>query len=223
MEWTGFNVAQFGDPSSTEIPPVCVWPNFLPLDFKFFPFENHFTRLLSNTCHPSPISCKFVAVAGWPAPEVTWWRGSTLLANHSLTTGYDRAALAAFPAPPPPSASEGQVRTELSIPALTRDYVQANLTCRAANNNITAPLTTSLALLVYREYQHHHHLSSPPPPLDLTPPQPPPPSPQHYYTNTTNTISYPSINTTRYRNNHHRHHSLPPKSITHLPPVTITS
>lgn len=90
-----------------------------------------------------------IALGGWPAPEVTWWRGSTLLANNSLVTGYDREALAAFPAPPPPSASEGQVSTKLSIPALTRDYVQANLTCRATNNNITAPLSTSLALLLY--------------------------------------------------------------------------
>ncbi|MPC66507.1 hypothetical protein E2C01_060655 [Portunus trituberculatus] len=93
----------------------------------------------------------------WPAPEVTWWRGSTLLANNSQLTGYDKDALATFPAPPPPSASEGQVSTKLSIPALTRDYVQANLTCRAVNNNITAPLSTSLALLLHREYLHHYH------------------------------------------------------------------
>ncbi|XP_069936889.1 nephrin-like [Cherax quadricarinatus] len=42
-----------------------------------------------------------------------------------------------------------QVRTEVNIPALTRDYIHANLTCRATNNNITEPLSTTMALLLY--------------------------------------------------------------------------
>ncbi|XP_071514966.1 uncharacterized protein [Panulirus ornatus] len=87
-----------------------------------------------------------VATGGRPAPEVTWWRGSTLLANRSVILRHDDGARA-------PSSGVGvgvrQVRTELSIPALTRDYLHANLTCRASNNNITEPHSTTLALDVY--------------------------------------------------------------------------
>lgn len=108
-----------------------------------------------------------MTIAGWPAPEVKWWRGSTLLANHSLVLGHETNSVHSTAPRPnglviPPTTNSlhlvsgvGQVRTELSIPALTRDYVEANLTCRASNNNITEPLTTSLALLLYRQYQYH--------------------------------------------------------------------
>ncbi|XP_069936035.1 synaptogenesis protein syg-2-like [Cherax quadricarinatus] len=87
-----------------------------------------------------------------PAPEVTWWRGSRLLANRSITLGHQEE-------PPTPHAMNHalvgvgvgvrQVRTEVNIPALTRDYIHANLTCRATNNNITEPLSTTMALLLY--------------------------------------------------------------------------
>lgn len=100
--------------------------------------------------------------SGWPAPEVTWWHGSTLL--HNITTtilGYDGPP-PAVPAATQPSAVAGvgasagatvrQVRAELSIQSITRDYVQSNLTCRASNTNLTQPLSVSLALLLHCEY-----------------------------------------------------------------------
>lgn len=97
---------------------------------------------------------------GWPAPEVTWWLGSTLLHNITTTVlGYDGPPPAVpTPAQLLPAAGAGtgaltrQVRAELSIPSITRDYVQSNLTCRASNTNLTQPLTVSLALLLHCEY-----------------------------------------------------------------------
>ncbi|XP_071514967.1 protein turtle homolog B-like [Panulirus ornatus] len=113
-----------------------------------------------------------VATGGQPTPEVTWWRGATLLANHSVVLGQEEpfhapsthapnsAMVASFSSPSSSSSSSfspssgvgvgvRQVRTELSIPALTRDYLHANLTCRASNNNITEPLSTTLPLLLH--------------------------------------------------------------------------
>ncbi|XP_050688401.1 hemicentin-2-like isoform X2 [Eriocheir sinensis] len=103
------------------------------------------------------LSLVCVAAGGWPAPEVTWWRGSTLLHNITTTVlGYDGPP-PAVPAPTqlPSAAGAGtgaltrQVRAELSIPSITRDYVQSNLTCRASNTNLTQPLVVSLALLLH--------------------------------------------------------------------------
>lgn len=101
-----------------------------------------------------------VSLPGWPAPDVTWWRGTTLLDNITTTVlGYD--------GPPPtlPAATQlpavvgmemgtpmRQVKAELSVASITRDYVQSNLTCRASNTNLTQPLSVSLALLLHCEY-----------------------------------------------------------------------
>ncbi|MPC23193.1 hypothetical protein E2C01_016231 [Portunus trituberculatus] len=101
-------------------------------------------------------------VYGWPAPEVTWWRGSTLLSNNRTVLGYDgppptMPSLSALPPPSmqftraPVGAPARQVKAVLNIPALTRDYVRSNLTCRASNTNLTQPLSVSLALLLHRE------------------------------------------------------------------------
>ncbi|XP_069177783.1 synaptogenesis protein syg-2-like [Procambarus clarkii] len=96
-----------------------------------------------------------IASGGRPPAEVTWWKGSSLLSNRSVTVGEDGTLLA--------SHEEGDdvvhtvgvgvgvryVRTVLTIPALTRDYAHANITCRASNNNITEPLSTTLYLELY--------------------------------------------------------------------------
>ncbi|XP_069957875.1 protein turtle homolog B-like isoform X2 [Cherax quadricarinatus] len=96
-----------------------------------------------------------VATGGRPPPEVTWWRGSTLLANRSLVLGQDGTLLSSQ------EVNGGRlmrlgvgvgvmyVRTELTIPSLTRDYARANLTCKASNNNITEALSTTISLDVY--------------------------------------------------------------------------
>ncbi|KAG7162552.1 Synaptogenesis protein syg-2-like 2, partial [Homarus americanus] len=122
--------------------------------------------LLGPLTEGEPLTLYCVATGGWPVPEVTWWRGSTLLANHSLILGHNgpistssssssSSSHASSPshasshAPSMVGAGVRQVRTEVSVPALSRDYVHANLTCRATNNNITEPLSTTLALLLY--------------------------------------------------------------------------
>lgn len=45
------------------------------------------------------------------------------------------------------------VRTVLTIPELTREYARANITCRASNNNITAPLRASLHIELYSKWR----------------------------------------------------------------------
>ncbi|XP_069943893.1 protein turtle homolog A isoform X2 [Cherax quadricarinatus] len=106
--------------------------------------------------HPLTLQC--VATGGRPTPEVTWWRGSVLLSNSSSSSSSSSNSQLLSPEGSPGRLSASttptgmgvkQVRAELSIPALTRDYLHANLTCRASNNNITEPLSTSLNLLLY--------------------------------------------------------------------------
>ncbi|XP_069168527.1 synaptogenesis protein syg-2 [Procambarus clarkii] len=96
-----------------------------------------------------------IASGGRPPAQVTWWKGASLLTNTSVSVGEDGTLLA--------SQEEGDdvvhtvgvgvgvryVRTALIIPALTTDYAHANITCRASNNNITEPLSTTLYLELY--------------------------------------------------------------------------
>ncbi|XP_069170194.1 protein turtle homolog B [Procambarus clarkii] len=95
-----------------------------------------------------------VASGGRPSPSVTWWRGSQLLANRSRVLDADGALLSSQDVVGGGrlmSVGVGamHVRTELIIPALTRDYARANLTCKASNNNITEALSTTISLDVY--------------------------------------------------------------------------
>ncbi|KAK6996205.1 hypothetical protein SK128_024578, partial [Halocaridina rubra] len=98
-----------------------------------------------------------VATGGRPPPQVSWWNGNILLANRSLTMGEDGSLLASKEVSYSISTDMGMkkgagvqhVRTELTIPSLTRDYAHANLTCKASNNYISEPLSTTLSLDVY--------------------------------------------------------------------------
>ncbi|XP_063887014.1 hemicentin-2-like isoform X2 [Scylla paramamosain] len=122
--------------------------------------ERVVTGQLGPLTEGDALSLVCIATGGWPAPEVTWWRGSTLLSNNRTVLGYDgppptMPALSALPPPSlqfsraPAGAPARQVKAVLNIPALTRDYVRSNLTCRASNTNLTQPLSVSLALLLH--------------------------------------------------------------------------
>ncbi|XP_069173731.1 protein turtle homolog A-like [Procambarus clarkii] len=119
--------------------------------------------LLGPLTEGDPLTLLCVATGGRPAPEVTWWRGTTLLSNSSSSSSHILSHNGSPSRPAPANAINSspagvgaemgvgvrQVRAEVSIPALTRDYLHANLTCRANNNNITEPLSTSLAILLF--------------------------------------------------------------------------
>ncbi|XP_066942556.1 nephrin-like [Macrobrachium rosenbergii] len=99
-----------------------------------------------------------VATGGRPLPKVTWWRGDKLLANRSIIMGEDGSLLGQNEVSYSISTDLGtmqqgrnakHVRTELTIPKLSRDYAHANLTCKASNNHISEPLSTTLSLDVY--------------------------------------------------------------------------
>ncbi|XP_045113418.1 neural cell adhesion molecule 1-like isoform X2 [Portunus trituberculatus] len=116
--------------------------------------ESHMVSsgLLGPLTEDSRLTLYCVATGGRPPPEVTWWRGSELLANRSLVLGEDGSLLSARHAGGTGlqvSVGVHHVRTELTIPALTRNHARANLTCRASNNNLTEPLHTTVSLDLY--------------------------------------------------------------------------
>ncbi|XP_066948944.1 kin of IRRE-like protein 2 isoform X2 [Macrobrachium rosenbergii] len=113
--------------------------------------------VLRSLTEGDPLTLYCIATGGRPPPQVSWWKGDQLLSNRSIVVGEDGTRLA--------SEEEGDelfvgmgmevgirhVRTMLSIPALSRDYARANISCKAANNNITEPLSTTLYLEVYTQ------------------------------------------------------------------------
>ncbi|XP_071531182.1 LOW QUALITY PROTEIN: protein turtle homolog B-like [Panulirus ornatus] len=110
--------------------------------------------LLGPLTEGDKVTLYCVATGGRPPPKVSWWRGSHLLANRSLVLGEDGALLTSQDASVGLMTNEvgmtvRHVRTELTIPALSRDYARANLTCKASNNNITEALSTTISLDVY--------------------------------------------------------------------------
>ncbi|XP_068239987.1 neural cell adhesion molecule 1-like [Palaemon carinicauda] len=110
---------------------------------------------LRSLTEGDPLMLYRIATGGRPPPQVSWWKINQLLSNRSIIAGEDGTCLA--------SEEEGDeffvgmgmevgirhVRAMLSIPALTRDYARTNISCKATNNNITEPLSTTLYLEVY--------------------------------------------------------------------------
>lgn len=72
--------------------------------------------------------------AGRPSPRVTWWRD-----NIMLTDRYERR---------PPS----RVQNVLRLEHLERRQLNQVYTCKAANNQLAAPVTSSVRLDMNREY-----------------------------------------------------------------------
>ena len=75
------------------------------------------------------------ALGGRPQPVVTWWRDHALMDDtfSTLPGGY-------------------KVENELVISDLKRSDLHSILTCQAANNNISVPVSTSVKLDMNCEY-----------------------------------------------------------------------
>lgn len=71
----------------------------------------------------------FFINAGRPPPHLTWWRGETLIDSSFDVDPADKT-----------------VKNDLTVRGLQRQDLQAVFTCRAANNNRTAPVTNDVTL-----------------------------------------------------------------------------
>ncbi|XP_073844947.1 uncharacterized protein isoform X2 [Musca autumnalis] len=95
------------------------------LDHKGATIKDH---ILGPYNEGAVINITCVATGGSPQPRVTWWRENTLLdgSSHSLSTN--------------------RVGNTLSLGKLKRSNLNMQLTCVAANNNITVPITNTVTL-----------------------------------------------------------------------------
>ncbi|XP_037090114.1 hemicentin-1-like, partial [Pollicipes pollicipes] len=71
---------------------------------------------------------------GYPPPRVTW-----LVQNGSGVVRHSQPQL----------MQDDSVRSELELPPLRRADLRANVTCQAANNNVTGPVSTTVTLDVF--------------------------------------------------------------------------
>ncbi|KAL1129904.1 hypothetical protein AAG570_012848, partial [Ranatra chinensis] len=75
---------------------------------------------------------------GRPSPQVSWWVGGELVDSS------DEAV------------SERKVRNTLETNPVGRHLHGLPVTCRAVNNRILQPLSTTVNLKLYREYKSDH-------------------------------------------------------------------
>ncbi|XP_075166853.1 sidestep VIII isoform X3 [Haematobia irritans] len=103
------------------IPPESI----IILDHKGTTIKDH---ILGPYNEGSIINITCVAIGGTPQPRVTWWHENTLLdgSSHPL--------------------SDRRVGNILSLGKLKRKNLHMQLTCVAANNNITVPITNTVTL-----------------------------------------------------------------------------
>ena len=96
-----------------------------------------FATLLSSelTRTPSYTNSKF---PGRPPPTVRWWRGEVLLDS--------KDEVGEFP---------DLRRNTLVIPKLVRQDLHAVFTCQASNNNISQPVSASIAIEMHCKYLIH--------------------------------------------------------------------
>ncbi|KAI5740407.1 hypothetical protein M8J76_003529 [Diaphorina citri] len=78
------------------------------------------------------VSLTCVVTGGRPKPAVKWWRGAFLEDDTDMSTNG-------------PSAKSNQ----LILESVDRSHLMTDLTCQAANNNISQPVATSIKLDVY--------------------------------------------------------------------------
>lgn len=88
-------------------------------------------------CIISPIitaSAAFGTRTGRPVPVLSWWRENTML-DDSSTMVADR-----------------KLRNILHLDKLERQHIQSLYTCRASNNNVTAPISSAVTINLNRKY-----------------------------------------------------------------------
>lgn len=84
------------------------------------------------------LSIIFSLFAGRPQPKVTWWNGNKEIdqSSHSL--------------------SDRRVGNILTLGKLTRQNLHMQLTCQAANNNLTTPITSTVTLDLNRKWWYEY-------------------------------------------------------------------
>lgn len=110
---------------------VCKVSNFLihpsPYKYAFCPVNFIYFKLirLLISVHYNNIN----NVSGKPTPTVMWYRGDEVLTNRTTVA---------------PASQGGIVRSQVVLVDLGREDLHSELTCRAWNNNKTAPLSSTV-------------------------------------------------------------------------------
>ena len=92
--------------------------------------NNNFTKILPTRCQQ--FLCCF---SGRPEPKLRWWRGEMLLDSKDEAGEF-------------PSLR----RNTLIVRELSRADLQAVFTCQASNNNISQPVSASVAIEIHCEF-----------------------------------------------------------------------